>query len=374
MSKTSVPLKNRLSLKEYFSAKRISYLGVFTALSVVLYNFGSFNLPFFPPFLSIDFSLVPILLGGFMLGPLGGVIIVVCRFLLKMPLSRTFFIGESADLFLGLCFVLIASLIYKQKRDIKGALLGLGIAIPITTAFAILLNRYVLVYAYVQVLFGGNWDILLNMVRPLYADVTRETFFNYFLWAAIVPLNLLSFLSSAIITFLLYKRLQRVVDKIINSTFAKSKKSKAAMPETIISNSAEETFELGEKLSDKLSGGAIVLLTGDLGTGKTVFSKGIAKGLGLNSDITSPTFTIMNLHKLNENSSFCHIDAYRLQSESEAFETGITDHIGDNNTICVIEWFSKIESLLKGQRCIPVSIKTIDENSREITVNCERVI
>jgi len=208
---------------QYFTAKRMAYLGVFTALAVVLYNFATFSLPFFPGFLSFHVSDIPVLLSGFMLGPLAGVIAVVCRFLLKMPFSSTLFIGETADLILGLVFVLTSAFFYKYKRTLKGAVIGVSLGSLLSLPVAVLLNRFVLVPFFVEALLDGNWELLLNMVRPLYADITRETFFRYYLLFATLPFNLLRTIFSGGITLLLYKRLKRVVDRMILSMQSKRK-------------------------------------------------------------------------------------------------------------------------------------------------------
>ena len=84
--------------------------------------------------------------------------------------------------------------------------------------------------------------------------------------------------------------------------------------------------ELGEKLAASLGGGDVLLLTGELGAGKTVLCKGLAKGFGITAPVTSPTFTIMNEY-CDGRVKFCHFDAYRLDSADEAVGAGLTDFI-----------------------------------------------
>ena len=93
----------------------ISKIAIFSALSFILYLFPKFPLPFFPSFLDVQFSNLPAILGGFVLGPLGGCLIVIVRCALKLLLgmSTTAGVGEIADLLLGVCVVLSSSLIYK---------------------------------------------------------------------------------------------------------------------------------------------------------------------------------------------------------------------------------------------------------------------
>lgn len=109
-------------------------------------------------------------------------------------------------------------------------------------------------------------------------------------------------------------------------------------------NSVEETTALGIQLGKLVNSGDIVCLTGDLGTGKTHITKGIAKGLGITDNITSPTFTIVNEYetgrlKLN------HFDVYRVSDPDEIYAIGFDDYIF-SDAVCVIEWANYIEEIL----------------------------
>lgn len=109
-------------------------------------------------------------------------------------------------------------------------------------------------------------------------------------------------------------------------------------------NSVEDTTQLGINLGKLLKSGDIVCLTGDLGTGKTHITKGIAKGLGIEDNITSPTFTIVNEYetgrlKLN------HFDVYRVSDPDEIYALGFDDYIF-SDAVSVIEWANYIEEIL----------------------------
>ena len=109
-------------------------------------------------------------------------------------------------------------------------------------------------------------------------------------------------------------------------------------------NSVEDTTQLGINLGKLLKSGDIVCLTGDLGTGKTHITKGIAKGLGIEDNITSPTFTIVNEYetgrlKLN------HFDVYRVSDPDEIYAIGFDDYIF-SDAVSVIEWANYIEEIL----------------------------
>jgi len=131
--------------------------------------------------------------------------------------------------------------------------------------------------------------------------------------------------------------------------------------------SVEETVALAMKLGRMLQKGDNICLTGDLGTGKTAFTSGIAKALDIDGYITSPTFTIVNEYK--GKLPLYHFDVYRIGSPDEMFETGYDEYINGDG-ITVIEWADLIEDILPGER-IDVSLcKDDPENpdSRQITM------
>ncbi len=126
----------------------------------------------------------------------------------------------------------------------------------------------------------------------------------------------------------------------------------------------EETLNLAEKIAKTFVGGEVVLLGGELGAGKTVFAKGVAKGLGIAQEVTSPTFAIHNGYdgrlKLN------HFDFYRID-ETEAEVLGLDEFFGRADSVCLIEWWKNIEGLLP-EKTIKVDIQKLDENKRKIIV------
>lgn len=115
---------------------------------------------------------------------------------------------------------------------------------------------------------------------------------------------------------------------------------------TIVSTSPQETFDLGKKLGQTLRGGEIICLYGDLGAGKTVFAKGLGKGLGVEAEITSPTFTLIQEYECSTKGlQFIHIDLYRLAYPEEAEIIGVRDYFRDD-CVCLLEWPEIIEDLL----------------------------
>jgi len=133
----------------------------------------------------------------------------------------------------------------------------------------------------------------------------------------------------------------------------------------IITKSKAETQGIAQDFTKKLKGGEIIALFGDLGSGKTTFTQGLAKGLGVKERVTSPTFVILNLHQANKGLTLAHFDLYRLNSESDLEGIGATDYLGKKNIISVIEWPEKAKKLLP-KSTMWVKFEHIDENKRRI--------
>ncbi len=134
----------------------------------------------------------------------------------------------------------------------------------------------------------------------------------------------------------------------------------------ITSHSAAETIHPGRQLGEKLRSGDILALTGELGAGKTCLVKGIAVGLGVTQEVTSPTFTLINEYR-GGRLSLAHLDLYRLETVSEAVNIGIEDYLGGPG-VTVIEWAEKIVSLLPS-RAIHIRLEWCGENARTIVVS-----
>ncbi|MCX6811837.1 MAG: tRNA (adenosine(37)-N6)-threonylcarbamoyltransferase complex ATPase subunit type 1 TsaE [Candidatus Berkelbacteria bacterium] len=165
-----------------------------------------------------------------------------------------------------------------------------------------------------------------------------------------------------------------------------------------ITNSSEETKGLAQDFAKKLTGGEIIALFGDLGSGKTTFVQGLARGLCVKERVTSPTFVILNLHKAKKGLKLAHFDLYRISGPEEFEMIGASDYLGKKNIISVIEWPEKVEpqaesaeaSRMKHGRIVRVKYRErrrtkkllpketiwinfehIDENKRKITFKNE---
>ena len=138
---------------------------------------------------------------------------------------------------------------------------------------------------------------------------------------------------------------------------------------TFTSHSSEETMDFASKLASKLHIGDVVVLTGELGAGKTKFTEGFLKYFGLDKEISSPTFNIVNEYK-KDNIKIYHFDVYRLEDVSEFYAIGGEEYFSSG--ICIIEWGELIEEALPNN-CIKISFEKDDlnENIRHLTVNSQ---
>lgn len=341
-----------------FSTAYIAKMAILTAIAFILYAFAKFNLPFmFPSFLEIQISELPALLAGFSMGPISGCLVVIIKCLLKFPLTTTAYVGEATDILLGIAFVLPASLIYYFHKDKKHALIGLCVGSACLTGLSILVNRFISIPFFVQLYFGGNFDAIVGILKPLYKNVTIDTFYTYYLLLGVLPFNLFRCIIVSGLTFVLYKRLS----KILHWDGTSMKKDTVFGVHKV--KSVDETYALAKKVADTLDGGEVLLLDGDLGAGKTTFTKGLAKALGVKEEVTSPTFTILNVYedgrlKLN------HLDMYRVESSDELAELGIEECF-DEDAVTVIEW-NKFEHF--DGKVIKISVKTLGETKREYDI------
>ena len=132
-----------------------------------------------------------------------------------------------------------------------------------------------------------------------------------------------------------------------------------------ITNNREETIAFAEDLAKKIDCPKVIVLSGDLGAGKTTFSKGFAKGLGIEETITSPTFTLLNEYTGEKN--LYHFDMYRLSSKEEAYELGFENYFEKNDGIILVEWAENVKGLFTPPY-LKVLIEKIDENKRKFTL------
>ena len=129
-----------------------------------------------------------------------------------------------------------------------------------------------------------------------------------------------------------------------------------------ITKSREETIKFAEEYGKTLRGGDVLLLDGEMGAGKTVFTKGIALALGINAEITSPTYAYL----YDYDGKLYHYDCYRLSSGEDAEALGLTEYFYGNG-VCVVEWSENIADVLP-DNCKRVKIEKLDDDKRRITL------
>lgn len=138
----------------------------------------------------------------------------------------------------------------------------------------------------------------------------------------------------------------------------------------VITNTAEETQQVGLDFSKQLKSGDVVLLYGDLGAGKTTFVQAVAKGLGIKDRILSPTFVLIRNHKVSFGNitNLNHIDLYRIEKPAEIESLGLSEIIEEENSVTLIEWADRLLNfkLHKGYK---IWFKYLDEDKREIEIS-----
>ena len=194
--------------------KKMTTLSILASISVVLYYFLKIPmnviLPFMPGFLDIQFSSVPIFIGGYMFGPISGVIITVIRMLAKLPGSTTAGVGEIADLLIGFVTVLIAAMIYHHKKTKKTAIISLLSIVASWTITALIINWLFILSFYMR-MYG--FDAVFGMLTTI-PGITRENYMLYYLLFAILPFNIILSSLVSLVTFVLYKRLSHLYTDI----------------------------------------------------------------------------------------------------------------------------------------------------------------
>lgn len=138
------------------------------------------------------------------------------------------------------------------------------------------------------------------------------------------------------------------------------------MNNTYITKNSKETHILGEKFAKNLKQGDLLAFYGNLGSGKTTFIQGLAKGLSIKRRIISPTFIIVRHYRLNKG-NFYHIDLYRMETENDLVGIGIDELIKNKDNILAIEWAEKLGSFLPPKR-IDIHCNYISENERKIII------
>ena len=314
------------------NTKKIVGTACFAALSFVI-SFLEF--PIFPSanFLQLDFSMVFILLAGFIFGPISGVLASFTKELLRFLIgSGTGGVGEIANFCITLGFILIPTIVYQYRKGIKTVICTIIVGCVIEVILSLFVNRYV------------NFPLFMG-------EKAKEIFKQ--LWIYVALFNLIKSVSVAVLTILLYKRISGFIKSINVRKIKDSENIK-------YSNSEKQTIEIACEYAKTLVKGDVLLLSGDLGAGKTAFTKGLALGLNISDKVTSPTYAYLNVY----GDYLYHYDCYRLENGESAELLGLTDYFGGEN-LCVIEWSENIKDVLP-KEVKRVNITKISKNKRKI--------
>lgn len=201
--------------------KRMTFIAIFASLSALIYTVvPKFGLPIFPSFLEINFSMIPIVICAFMLGPIDGAICVLVRFVVKLPFTGTMCVGETADLLIGLPVALGIGLMYRKTnfkmKELYAFLVGFGLWV----LMGIITNAFINIPFY-SAMFGGMEPIIKASSAAFKAisggaitEVTVDNFMFYYLVYAVLPFNSILAAVVLLITWPIHKRLRVLYDSV----------------------------------------------------------------------------------------------------------------------------------------------------------------
>lgn len=331
------------------NTKKLTGIAMLSAISICSLYLIRFSI--FPAiaFMEYDVADVFIFLGTFMYGPISGLIMT-----LVVSLYQAFLMGGNGLTgalmhFLATgTFCLVSGFLYKKNRCLKGAIISLVIGF----------------FVWIVVMIGADFVII-----PLFLFGPTPEAFNMgvemvasLIWY-IVAFNAIKAGANSLLTFLLYKRIRKLFAYIGISEKVVKKIVEIVSPGVYYSSSPKETEDIAKRFCKNLLPGDTVLLNGDLGAGKTVFARGIARGLGIVDDVVSPTFNIL---KEYGDGKLYHFDMYRIEDKDELENLGFEEYFGSSG-ICVVEW-NRMEKLTG--RVFTVNITNINgKKSRKIEIS-----
>lgn len=195
-------------MKASVKVRRITVTAMFAALATVL-MFFEMPVPFMPPFLKLDPSAVPILIGGFILGPVAGVVMVFIKAFVHLFSSMTGGVGELADFIITSSFVATAAIVYRRHHTRKGAVLACIAGTAVLAAVGVLANKFLLLPFYSTVMPLESIFKACGAVNPLIKDT------NTYLMYGVLPFNLIKGIAVSLITFPVYKRMSTHIKHFI---------------------------------------------------------------------------------------------------------------------------------------------------------------
>lgn len=193
--------------------KKIAIIALFSALSAILMYFD-FPLPIAPTFMKMDLSELPVIIGGFILGPVGCIAIAVLKVFIKFVLKGTsiMFFGELANIIGSITYSLPASILYNSFKTKKGAIIGLLIGILLSSAVCTICNALFLFPVYINV-FHMSEEVIIKMcsaILPFIDSMTKVYIFS------VLPFNIIKFSITSIITYFFYKNISKHIKNLLN--------------------------------------------------------------------------------------------------------------------------------------------------------------
>ena len=199
--------------KKIFSNQFIAKTAVFSSIAIILYIIPifQFKLPFFPSFLEIHIDEIPALIAGFAYGPISGIIVILIKTVVKLPLTSTAGVGELADLIYSIAFVVPSAIVYKKMHSFKGAIIALSIGMVVQILTASFGTTFIMLDVYSR-LYHLPKETILKICKVANPAIDNLVW-PFFLMVGI-PFNALKDAIVLILTLLLYKRLHRFIDKL----------------------------------------------------------------------------------------------------------------------------------------------------------------
>ena len=200
-------------MKKYFTLKNISAIAIFSAVSVILACVPGlqFSIPGFPSFLQLHFDEIPILISSFAYGPFVGVLVLIIKSLIRIPLDiNNMCIGVFADFLYGIFLILPASVIYKKYHNFKGAIIGLLVGGLANLFVSSVLGLYI-IYPLYGLLLGEQTVINFFLIVPGLQDLTSLTD-PRIIYMVLIPFNLIRISIVLVVTLLIYKPIRFIID------------------------------------------------------------------------------------------------------------------------------------------------------------------
>ncbi|MBQ0009235.1 MAG: ECF transporter S component [Firmicutes bacterium] len=205
--------KEKQHSKYNITTKNIVRVGIFSAIASILYIFVKFPVPFLPPFLEFHFDEIPVFIASFAYGPVSGLFVLLIKTIIKLPFTSSLGVGELSDLIYGAVLILPAAILYKRKRKFVSVFTGLAIGFVLEIAVSLLVNIYIMIPFYMNVMEFSEEAILkmCQVANPNISDIK----WSYGL-VAVLPFNAIKNLAVGFLTILSYKSTHKFIDKLQN--------------------------------------------------------------------------------------------------------------------------------------------------------------